>query len=601
MAVPLVSRKWFVAVGLRNLLLIFFTFVALIPILFLDGWIYSTAKDAQIMAVQEKHVLLAENVSRSLSMYTADLKAVFIAKSEAAPEPLSGELESLLRSVNIQMLALVDVSSESEAVLYCSGDKTFLPEAGIEALLTERRRAFAQPNKVVISPVIMNARQLPTLYMMRITRSGYLAVAAVNTAYFRQVQRGIVFGAKGHAAIVDQTGQAIAHPSRAWEETAFDMSQLKPVAMMKVQEKGFAEFYSPAMQAEMIAGFAIVPETGWGVMIPQPYSEIQARVRQTRSVALGMSLLGLLLAGVVSWQLTAYILGPIQAVTVAARALASGHRIDELKIKRHMVPKEVYYLLRTFDLMAEEVLLVRATLEQRVAERTQALVKEVERRKQLERQLIEQATHDMLTGLPNRRLLADRLQSVLAMAKRSGSAIAVFFLDLDGFKQVNDTYGHHVGDELLIAVAARLQANLRQGDSIFRLGGDEFVILAEQIGLSGPVASGNATSGTLTSEAMTAAPRTTEAQVVTGSASERAAEAVQAASHLSKKLLDTLRQPFDIQGREICIGGSIGIKISGVYCDETPDEVMASADDAMYKAKESGNCAIIDEGCLVSA
>ena len=93
----------------------------------------------------------------------------------------------------------------------------------------------------------------------------------------------------------------------------------------------------------------------------------------------------------------------------------------------------------------------------------------------------EAALHDALTGLPNRALMLERLEHASRRGRRSRKTSAVFFLDLDRFKAVNDTYGHHVGDELLVAVAERLTAVLRPGDTLARLSGDEFVILCEDL------------------------------------------------------------------------------------------------------------------------
>jgi GGDEF domain-containing protein len=97
------------------------------------------------------------------------------------------------------------------------------------------------------------------------------------------------------------------------------------------------------------------------------------------------------------------------------------------------------------------------------------------------RSLAHAAEHDSLTGLPNRRLLTARLEHAIALTERNGGVGAVLFLDLDNFKDVNDAFGHAVGDELLVAVAARLRNQLRQVDTPARVGGDEFVVLLEDL------------------------------------------------------------------------------------------------------------------------
>ena len=163
------------------------------------------------------------------------------------------------------------------------------------------------------------------------------------------------------------------------------------------------------------------------------------------------------------------------------------------------------------------------------------------------RELEHQALHDSLTGLPNRVLFQDRLRHSLGRSQRRGSPAnghAVFFLDLDNFKLINDTMGHPIGDELLVAVAERISASLRPGDTAARLGGDEFTVLLENVGQA-------------------------ETLVVAG------------------RLLERLRQPFMLSGREATLSASIGIVMSTSGTD-LPEDLMRSADTALYEAKRNG-------------
>jgi diguanylate cyclase (GGDEF)-like protein len=154
-----------------------------------------------------------------------------------------------------------------------------------------------------------------------------------------------------------------------------------------------------------------------------------------------------------------------------------------------------------------------------------------------------QAFHDSLTGLPNRALFLDRLELAHARSQRSGSPIAVLFMDLDSFKNVNDSLGHAAGDELLVLVAGRLRRWLRPSDTAARFGGDEFAILLEDL------------------------DTTNAAQVV------------------AQRVLDSLREPFAIQGQEILVGSSIGIASSA---HPGSDDLLRNADLAMYRAKGLG-------------
>jgi diguanylate cyclase (GGDEF)-like protein len=154
-----------------------------------------------------------------------------------------------------------------------------------------------------------------------------------------------------------------------------------------------------------------------------------------------------------------------------------------------------------------------------------------------------QAFHDSLTGLPNRALFLDRLELAHARARRSGSPIAVLFMDLDAFKTVNDSLGHAAGDELLVLVAGRLRRWVRPSDTAARFGGDEFAVLLEDLDLS------------------------TAAEIV------------------AQRILDSLREPFEIQGQEVFVGASIGIASSA---HPGSDDLLRNADLAMYRAKALG-------------
>ncbi len=174
-----------------------------------------------------------------------------------------------------------------------------------------------------------------------------------------------------------------------------------------------------------------------------------------------------------------------------------------------------------------------------------AIYDDVTKEKQIEEQMYRLANYDVLTGLPNRTLLADRLQQSLATAKRGRAHIALMLLDLDKFKPVNDRFGHDIGDQLLKEVAKRLLDCVRESDTVSRLGGDEFVLLLPAI------------------------------------------EATQDAMRVAEKILHALDQPFELAGHGISISASIGV---AVYPEHGGDEktLTKHADIAMYDAKRAG-------------
>jgi diguanylate cyclase (GGDEF)-like protein len=156
-----------------------------------------------------------------------------------------------------------------------------------------------------------------------------------------------------------------------------------------------------------------------------------------------------------------------------------------------------------------------------------------------------EAVHDPLTGLANRTLLRDRLEHALARSGRERGATAVLFIDLDNFKQVNDTYGHAAGDAVLVETARRLQTAVRPGDTIARLGGDEFVAVCEDID-------------------------------------------EEAALTVGRRLQDAIRPPLIADGVEHRLTASIGIAIG----DRDPDGLIGEADAAAYRAKAAGRARI---------
>jgi diguanylate cyclase (GGDEF)-like protein len=520
-----------------------FTVVAMVPVLCLGTWVQQHALKAELKAVEDKHLLLAKNISGALSRYAIDLTATF----EHATTPLTEPETALLAALNIRMVAVM----QDDRPAFQMGDAGDLPAAGMSALAAEAATAFRELHRVSVSPIIFNQRHEPRLYLCRVAIDGTIVIAAVSPEYFQQVQKTIAFGKMGHVVIVDQTGQTIAHPKADWQKTAKNLVPLKPVQLMLARQTGVTQFYSPAVQMQMISGYAFVPETGWGVMVPQPLAELEENANQTRTIAFIVSAIGLLLAAGISWQLTQYVLAPIATLITAARQLAAGQSVGNLARQNRYLPGEIHELLQSFDQMATEVVQTRENLQEKVAERTQELVQEAAARQQLQQQLLQMATHDTLTGLPNRRLLTEQLQHTIDRLTRSTEAAAVLFIDLDGFKQVNDRYGHKVGDALLVEVAARLAAALRSSDSVFRWGGDEFVVLSES------------------------------------------ARDIPSAVMLGEKILSAIRVDFNVDGNQIAIGGSIGVRqIMNHLGELSVDQILADADTAMYAAKVRKNSVV---------
>jgi diguanylate cyclase (GGDEF)-like protein len=176
------------------------------------------------------------------------------------------------------------------------------------------------------------------------------------------------------------------------------------------------------------------------------------------------------------------------------------------------------------------------------------LARDISDLKVAQRELEHLATHDYLTGLPNRSLFNERLDDAVARHKRSGESVAVLFCDLDGFKRVNDEFGHAAGDQLLVEVASRLRSITRASETAARVGGDEFVLVVTEVADNEELAS------------------------------------------LAERVIHAVASPVDLDdGNEVKVGISVGV---GVAWQDQPDvesdRLLTVADTAMYQAKARG-------------
>ncbi len=226
--------------------------------------------------------------------------------------------------------------------------------------------------------------------------------------------------------------------------------------------------------------------------------------------------------------------------------------------------KEMIALARKYKGYQFECVYLRANGEEFLAEVTltpivlgnhhviYTVIRDISEKKRAQQELLRQknilhhqAHHDALTGLPNRILFSDRLEHGLELSERHLDKLALFFIDLDNFKQINDSLGHHIGDKVLVVVSERLKAKIRKEDTLARLGGDEFTIIMENL------------------------------------------QTIQQVSVLAKKIQEVLNQPMHIEGHTLYISCSIGISFYPQDAKNAND-LVKYADAAMYKAKEEG-------------
>jgi len=269
-----------------------------------------------------------------------------------------------------------------------------------------------------------------------------------------------------------------------------------------------------------ISAIASVPSAGWFVVARLPVSEALAPVARMQTFILQQRAPAVTAVLVVLGLIMAWLLRPLfRAADQADRMTRGELALAPLRVVRD---DEIGHLTQAFNRLLAKLL-----------DNQEALA--------------HFAHHDALTGLPNRKLLHDRLQQALAHAGRHGHQVALLYMDLDGFKSLNDTFGHEAGDRALGEIARRLQGLVRQTDTVARIGGDEFVLLATGL--------------------------------------EESAEL--GALALARRCVDAIAQPLQLVQSDTVIGVSIGIAI-GSGGGETPQDLLATADKAMYRAKQNG-------------
>ena len=234
------------------------------------------------------------------------------------------------------------------------------------------------------------------------------------------------------------------------------------------------------------------------------------------------------------------------------RVLSSGrqdaafyHGMWQALLTRGYWRGEIWNRRKDGQLYLEQLTITAITDDQGVTRRYVGLFTDITQLRENEKRVRQLAYYDALTGLPNRRLLEDRLELAIRHAHRQEQRLAVIFIDLDHFKQVNDTLGHAVGDELLLRVAERLGHHLREDDTLARLGGDEFLVLLPEL------------------------------------------QALDEVTRVARRLIEAVSEPFAQGGREFRVGCSLGISL---YPDDgaTPEDLVRNADAAMSRAKQEG-------------
>jgi PAS domain S-box-containing protein len=344
--------------SLRQLLPVLFFLLAALPAGGIGVLLTNRAWDRELQTVHEQHLQLAQNLAEALTRYAEDVEATFqmtaTTASGVAENPPALALARLLDRLHFKHICIVDGSGQVERLISPNFDLKLerVPMRLLEQLRVTEADADHPPR---FSDVLLDRHGEPTLFLWQRLGDERYALGALKTDYFIKLQSAISFGKKGHAAIVDRRGRIIAHPNPQWRATMKDISQVGPVRRMMAGETGVSRFFSPAAQADMVAGFTTTPKAGWGVMIPQPVSELEAHVGQVKRAVWLVIGLALLCAALLGGLMSRWLAAPLHRIGLVAERFANGAydaRVSELGAL-HI--REAASLATQFNAMADEV------------------------------------------------------------------------------------------------------------------------------------------------------------------------------------------------------------------------------------------------------
>lgn len=442
---------------IRSGLLFAFIAVGLLPLAGLTWLTYERTLAREFNEVEDRHLLLAENLSSALSRYERDVRTTVKTLSGAlVQERMADNSQELLATLGIQNVSVID--AETGNVLHSTTDAKFG-----DALLA-MIKSNASSARFVFTPVYKLPQGGNAIFLVSKT-GAQISVAQISTNYFQELGKEIAFGEKGHAAIVDQEGNVLSHPLMSWVKDAKNISAVSAVKRMINGETGVERFYSPALKGDMIAGLTVVPGPGWGVMIPQPISELEAKAFENLIPLLSGFVIAILLT-IISIKLSIqWLARPLENLNADLKEQSqSGTPKAVSPTRAHSNIKELQEIVGAYNELA-------LTVDNHASE------------------LAKRLYEDTVTGIGNRAYFTSGSEEQIKLRTFQGKRGVLIFLDLDGFKEINDVRGHSVGDAVLKAFAQSLYpAAKRFMDEKFRgitgthpiigrFGGDEFAIM----------------------------------------------------------------------------------------------------------------------------
>lgn len=348
--------------SLRSIPFCMMMVVAVLPVLFLYMWIDRTSLQKEIDYVDENHLIIAQNLSEALSRYAIDATATFEHALRNAERDLDNDdFVQILK--NFHLLGILTLDARDNIISAILGRDEDMPPLPDPEVLSYLRAFAAEADGRAVVSGIRFYQGTPHFFIVKQLDGGRVAVAPFAPDYVIRLQKSIAFGELGHSMVVDRDGLVVAHPNAEWQRVSQDASRLSVVQAMLARTTGVAQFYSPPMQAQMIAGYTFVPETGWGVMVPQPIRELEVRAHAVQSAALTIALVTTVLAAMISFWFSRLLTAPILAVSRAAERMTNQDTAQHVETLPSFTPREIRVMAQSFNTMVDELAAKADTLE----------------------------------------------------------------------------------------------------------------------------------------------------------------------------------------------------------------------------------------------
>ena len=457
------------------MLILAFIAITVTPVAVMTIWLNSDIQRDVMKEAHDKNQLLSENLANPVYLY---LKAA------------QGNLKllaNLLEKTRDHAAITETIASQSyyKKILLVSPDG--MPRDFDGHKVSEAYMHFLQTNPVIRSLIARHVEgnsgmvanpltKKPALFVLHPAGKNML-VGELKTDPIQSLAGAIHFGKLGHCAIADQFGNIVHHPNPAWMSGIRNIGNW-PIVQAGLQGKqGVMTFYSPFIKANMIAGYASVPEFNWVVLTPQPLSELTAEAKTLIHRSLMFGALGLAIAVSLALFLAGWITKPINTLAEGVKRVRKNDYTGSFSPLGIIAPQEIETLRNHSIHMVESIREAAAErdelnhqLEDRISQATLELT-------EANIKLSEHAHLDELTSLKNRRALRERLSKFARRDPASYLPMQAVLFDVDKFKQINDTYGHDVGDQILERVAREIENHTREMDLVVRYGGDEFLVV----------------------------------------------------------------------------------------------------------------------------